>query len=242
MVTDRDKLGRRRSPITFAEYRLGKSPPNKGKRYPAEPLTYDEVQRLIAACSNRGSSGIRNRAAITLMWRAGVRVGELVALYPKDIDTRAGSVTVLHGKGDKRRVIGLDPQACAVVDVWAAKRAKLGLTARSPLFCTVTVPGKGGPIAPAYFRTMLKRIGEQAEIDKRVHPHGLRHTAAFELANEGVPVHVIQAQLGHKSLATTDQYVRHLAPRQLLDAMGRREWGVSHPAPSVAPTLRVADG
>jgi integrase len=60
--------------------------------------------------------------------------------------------------------------------------------------------------------------------DKRVHPHGLRHTHAAELVAEGVPVNVIQKQLGHVSLATTDIYLRHIAPADVI-AMGRnREW------------------
>jgi hypothetical protein len=51
-----------------------------------------------------------------------------------------------------------------------------------------------------------------------VHPHGLRHTHAYELANEGTPLHVIQQQLGHSSLATTDRYIRHLNPQQVVEA------------------------
>jgi site-specific recombinase XerD len=71
---------------------------------------------------------------------------------------------------------------------------------------------------------MVKRRAARAEITKRVHPHALRHTHAAELVAEGVPVNVIQKQLGHVSLATTDVYLRHIAPADVI-AMGRqREW------------------
>ncbi|MGH2865242.1 MAG: tyrosine-type recombinase/integrase [Solirubrobacteraceae bacterium] len=52
-------------------------------------------------------------------------------------------------------------------------------------------------------RRLLRRLGERCAIEKRVHPHGLRHTHAAELAAENMPPNLIQAQLGHGSLATT---------------------------------------
>ena len=63
-------------------------------------------------------------------------------------------------------------------------------------------------------------------IDKRVHPHGLRHTHAAELAFEGVPMNAIQAQLGHSSLATTSSYLAHIAPAELVKAMQARTWSL----------------
>ena len=79
---------------------------------------------------------------------------------------------------------------------------------------------------PSYVRTMLNRLADRAGIEKRVHPHGLRHTHSFELMMEGVPVPVIRQQLGHASLATTDRYLRHLAPKDVVEVMQRREWTV----------------
>jgi integrase len=71
---------------------------------------------------------------------------------------------------------------------------------------------------------MVKRLAARAGIDKRVHAHGLRHTHAAELAREGIPVNMIQAQLGHESLATTDRYLRHIAPAELVQTIRQREW------------------
>ena len=78
----------------------------------------------------------------------------------------------------------------------------------------------------SYVRTLLPRLADKAGIEKRVHPHGLRHTHAFELMMEGVPVPIIQQQLGHASLATTDRYLRHIAPRDVVMAMQARDWTV----------------
>lgn len=218
-VTVRALMGaRERSPATRKGYHAGRQPANAGKTYPAEVLTGDEVRGLLRACSNRAPTGVRNRALIVLLYRGGLRVSEALALAPKDADADAGTITVLHGKGDKRRVVGLDPAAFAVLERWLEARRSLGLGRRARLFCTL----QGAPLDDSYVRRLLPRLARKAGIEKRVHAHGLRHTHAFELAAEGMPPHLIQAQLGHGSLATTDRYLRHVAPRELLNATRRR--------------------
>lgn len=192
---------------------------NKGRKLPPEPLTADEVKKLIGVCSKRAATGVRNRALIVLLYRAGLRISEALALMPKDLDATAGTVRVLHGKGDKSRLVGLDAGAWAIVQLWIDKRAALGV-GKAPVFCTLA----GEAIEPAYIRALLPRLARKAGIEKRCHAHGLRHTHASELANEGTPLHVIASQLGHSSVATTDRYIRHLAPSTVVKAMQAREW------------------
>lgn len=115
-----------------------------------------------------------------------------------------GTITVLHGKGDRRRTVGVDPGAMAIIMRWVEARKQLGVDGRKPLFCTL----QGKAVKPSYVRSMLVRVADKAGIEKRVHPHGLRHTHSFELMFEGVPVPIIQKQLGHASLATTDRYLQ----------------------------------
>jgi site-specific recombinase XerD len=73
---------------------------------------------------------------------------------------------------------------------------------------------------------LVRRFGAKAGIEKRGHPHGLRHSMSHDLMMEGVPVPIIQKQLGHASLATTQRYLDHLAPRDLVETMQRREFEV----------------
>ncbi len=68
-------------------------------------------------CSKRAPTGIRNGALIALLYRGQLRIGEALALKPKDLDFDAGTVRVLHGKGDMARTIGLDDGALAVLQV-----------------------------------------------------------------------------------------------------------------------------
>ena len=100
---------------------------NKGVKLPPEPLTTAEVRALLAACSTRAPTGIRNRALLVVLWRAGLRCAEALDLQPKDLDSQLGTLRVLHGKGDKSRTLGLDPEAFAVLDRWMDKRKTLNL-------------------------------------------------------------------------------------------------------------------
>ena len=211
------------SPVTQPGHRAGEKPPNAGRRFPAEILTPDEVRALIGACSNRAPTGIRNRALLVMMYRGGLRVSEALSLRPKDIDPERGTVAILHGKGGQQRTIGLDPGAFAVIARWLERRERLGLNGRHPLFCTL----QGGTMHATYVRTFMQRIGKKAGIEKRVHPHGMRHTYAYELSvSEGRPAPLIQAALGHSSLSTTDRYLRHIAPAELIESLSTREWSL----------------
>jgi Phage integrase family len=88
------------------------------RRLDADLLTEDEIEALIRACSRRAPTGVRNRAIIALAWRSGLRIGEVLALQVKDVDLDAGTLVVQRGKGDKRRVVGLDAGTAALVSGW----------------------------------------------------------------------------------------------------------------------------
>ena len=174
----------------------------------------------MRACSSRAPTGIRNRALIAVLYRGGLRIAEALALEPRDVDPARGMLNVRHGKGDRQRLVGLDPAAFALLERWLDRRAALRLARRRRVFCTL----QGAPLDSSYVRRLLPRLARRAGIEKRVHAHGLRHAHAAELAQEGVPVNVIQQQLGHGSLATTDRYLRHIAPRERVEAMRARAW------------------
>lgn len=194
-------------------------PPNYGRTFPPEILTENEIAALLRGCSQTAPTGIRNRALITVMYRSGLRIGETLALRLADIDPAKGSIRVLHGKGNKARTVGIDDGALAVLQRWIDTRRRYGFR-NGPLFCTL----QGGRVSDRYVRDMLQRCRKRAGLEKRIHPHGLRHTHAAELADEGVPVTVIRDQLGHSSVAVTDRYLKGVAPSRVI-AIGRnRPW------------------
>jgi site-specific recombinase XerD len=193
----------------------GQSPPNEGHHYPAEPLTPAEVSALMRACSQRAPTGIRNRALLVVMYRGGLRIAEALALKASDIDAGKGTIRVLRGKGCKPRTAAIDDGAIAVIQRWADTRRRLAIPGGN-LFCTL----RGAPMSDHYVRDLMKRLARRAGVDKRVHPHGLRHTYAFELAAEKVPVNVISKLLGHSNSATTARYIDHLGSADAI-AVGR---------------------
>jgi site-specific recombinase XerD len=193
----------------------------------AEPLTAEEVRALIKSSSTRGPSGIRNRALIAVLWRGGLRIGEALALYPRDLDRDAGTVRVRHGKGDKTRLVCIDAEALAHLDRWLDWRARLGVGARAPVFCTIatgTTRRAGEALDASYVRQLLPRLARRAGIDKRVHAHGLRHTHALDLVTAGATITDIRDQLGHANVATTDAYLRRVAPADRIKRLRALGW------------------
>ncbi len=205
--------------VTQPGYHKGRIPANKGRRYPPEVLSPEEVHAILDACPDN-LVGIRNRALITTLYRAGLRCNEALLLEPKDIGFFDTSIRVLHGKGDRARTVGIDPAALTIIEHWITERTRYGFTKSQPLYCT----RHGGPIGSSYVRELLPRLARKVGIAKRVHPHGLRHTHAYELMMEGIPISIIQRQLGHASLATTDIYLSQIAPKQVIEAISSREW------------------
>ena len=159
--------------------------PNKGQKYPAEVLTPTEVASILDLCSTRAPSGIRNRALLTLLYRSGLRISEALALRPVDIDLAKHTIRVLHGKGNKATTRGFHPSATDALARWMDVRKGRGVNRGAPLFCTLQ---GGGQMDTEYVRQVLHRLGDRAGVDKRVHPHGLRHTFAFELQYAGTPL------------------------------------------------------
>ena len=102
-----DAIGRRRSKVTLPGYLDGRAPRNKGMRYPADP---PRVEEIIAVMRQAGEDrhGLRVRAVIAVLWRGGLRISEALALAETDVDPTRGSVLIRHGKGDRRREVGMD--------------------------------------------------------------------------------------------------------------------------------------
>ena len=192
------------------------------RKRPPEVLNEGEVRALIGVCSNRAPTGIRNRALIVVMWRCGLRVGEALALQSSDIDLDAGTLHVRHGKGDRARRVGLDGTTSALIARWMDRRRGLGHNGKRRLFCTLD----GRELDQSYVRHMLRRLAAKAGVERRVHPHALRHTYSAELAREGTPMNVLRDALGHSSLAVTDRYLRDVAPVHVIETMKQREWSL----------------
>jgi len=132
-------LQRRRSPATIPGYGRGRPPRNKGLRYPADPPRPEEVIAVMRAAGS-GSYGLRMRGLVVVLWRAGLRIGEALALSESDLEPSRGALIVRRGKGGKRREVGMDEWAWAQLRPWLARRIELPV---GPLFCVIAAPSSG---------------------------------------------------------------------------------------------------
>jgi site-specific recombinase XerD len=140
------------------------------------------------------AEGQRLRALVVLLWRAGLRISEALALQESDLDRARGAVLVRRGKGGKRREVGMDRWAWEQLDGWLEIRRELPLGA---LLCVIHGPTSGRRWEASAARKQLHRAGATAGVRRRFAPHQLPHAHAVEMAHEGVPLVVIQRQLGH---------------------------------------------
>jgi site-specific recombinase XerD len=190
-----------------------------GTTLDADLLSGAEVERLMRQCSRQAPTGVRNRALLAVLWRCGLRLGEALALQPKDFDPDQGTLVVQRGKGGKRRVVGVDAGTAALVTRWLEVRRRRGIGGRT-LFCSL----RGRPMDQSYVRHLLPRLARKAGVERRVHAHALRHAFAVDLARSGAPIFVVRDALGHSSVATTQVYLSRVGAHEAVDAMRGREW------------------
>ena len=210
-----DAAGRRRSPATMPGYHAGGPPRNKGRLYPADrgrdrrghARGQRRPSRLPAPRLDRGPLARRPAR------RGGARAGRTRPRPQARVSARAqrqGRPAPRHRHGR----LGL-----GTTTPWLAARLELPV---GPLFCVIDGPTRGRPWSSANARVEFRRLAAQASIRRRFAPHQLRHAHAVELAREGVPLNVIQHQLGHANLGTTSIYLQGIDTEEIIATVRAR--------------------
>jgi site-specific recombinase XerD len=156
---------------------------------------------------------------IVVLWRAGLRVQEALALAEHDLDHRRGSLLIRNGKGGRRREVGMDEWGWEQLRPWLGASAELPV---GPLFCAIDGPSRGRPWSGAAVRSELRRLAASAGVRRRFAPHQLRDAHALELAREGVALNIIQRRLGHANLGTTSIYLQGIDPEEIIATVRTR--------------------
>jgi len=185
----------------------GKVPPPRRKNSEVrsrEHLTPDEVERLITSAKSLGRHGHRDATLILMDYRHGLRVSELVALRWDMLDLKQG---LLHVNRLKNGVASTHP--IRGPEIRALRRLKRDYPDTPYLFVTE----RKGPLTTATVRKIISRAGEHAKIGVSVHPHMLRHSTGYKLANDGHDTRAIQHYLGHKNIQHTVRYTELAAGR-----------------------------
>jgi integrase/recombinase XerD len=203
-------------------------PPTPSRRLP-KSLTVDEVLALLEGAGGGAEQGgpadgpltLRNRALLELLYSTGARISEAVGLDVDDVDTHARSV-LLHGKGDKQRLVPVGRPAIAALDAYLV-RGRPDLTRRGRGTPAIFLNARGGRLSRQSAWQVLQDAADRAGITAAVSPHTLRHSFATHLLEGGADVRVVQELLGHASVTTTQIYT-------LVTVSALREvWAGAHP-------------
>ena len=183
-------------------------------------MTIDAVTKLVEAPDTGTDTGKRDRAILELLYGAGLRAGELVALDLGDISLNEGLVRVV-GKGRKERIVPFGRRAVEAIESYLQARGNL-IQARKPqaketsgLSEAVFLNFRGARLTSRSVGNLVDRYVECLSQKLKVHPHTLRHTFATHMLGAGADLRAIQELLGHESLSTTQKYT-HVSVEQLM--------------------------
>ena len=190
------------------ERQLPRRRPNKEVRV-REYLTEDECRTLIATARRRGGRyGLRDALAIRMCWRHGLRVSELVGLRWDQVEWKTARLTVHRAKGS---IDGTHPlNGDELRELRALQRTQ------EPGCRFIFMSERRAPMTAAGFRKMLSTVGKVSGLP-HIHPHMLRHSCGFYMADRREDVRVMQDWLGHANVQNTVRYTA-LAPGRLDNA------------------------
>ena len=131
---------------------------NAGRSFPADPPRVEEIVAVMKAAGG-SAFGLRLRGLIVILWRAGLRISEALALAETDLEPTRGSLLVRSGKGGKRREVGMDEWGWVQLGAWIAYRRGLPV---GPLLCAISRGSAGRPWSDSAVRQSLRRMAAQA--------------------------------------------------------------------------------
>lgn len=183
---------------------------SRARRLP-RTLSLEEVTRLLDLPHGTTPEDHRDRAMVEVLYAAGLRVSELIALRMDQCNLDVGYVRIT-GKGDKQRVVPIGRPAVEEVQSYVLGARPMLLKQRSSRF--VFVSRRGTPLTRQAFWKLLRARAQRAGIARIPSPHMLRHSFATHLLQRGADLRSVQAMLGHSDLATTQIYT-HVDAAQL---------------------------
>jgi len=168
-----------------------------------EALSLSEVEEILKKPNVRNWMGLRDRAALELMYATGLRVSELVNLNIDDINLDIGFVRCI-GKGSKERIVPMGRQSQVALTRYL-KKSRVKLLKTQPVN-SLFLSRLGKRISRQSFWKMIKKYARLAGIKKDIMPHTLRHSFATHLLEGGADLRVVQEMLGHADITTTQIY------------------------------------
>lgn len=183
---------------------------SRARRLP-KTLSLEDVTTLLDLPVRAVPEDHRDRAMVEMLYAAGLRVSELIALRMDQCNLDVGYIGIT-GKGDKQRVVPIGRPAVEAVQAYVSGARPTLLKHRSSRFVFVT--RRGTPLTRQAFWKLLRARAQRAGIARLPSPHMLRHSFATHLLQRGADLRSVQAMLGHADIATTQIYT-HVDAAQL---------------------------
>lgn len=190
----------------------------KRQRLP-KTLAVEEVEALLDAPVAAGEPG--DAIMIRVLYASGLRVSELIGLRPESADLQAGILRV-QGKGDKVRIVPLDPETVSLVTRYARElRPALAARTSEPRRSqSLFLSKQGRQFTRQGFWKLVKKYALAAGVTADVSPHVLRHAFATHLLERGMNLRTLQLLLGHSDISTTEIY-SHVSAEHLRETLDR---------------------
>jgi len=191
--------------------------PKIGRKLP-DTLSVNEIDLIVSVIDLSESNGERNRAIIETLYSCGLRVSELTNLKISDLFFEEGFIKVT-GKGDKQRFIPISPLTQKYINLYK-DQVRVAMKIEAAFNDTLFLNRRGKQLTRAMIFTIVKTLGEKAEIQKNISPHTFRHSFATHLLENGADLRAIQMMLGHESITTTEIYM-HVDTSHLKEVMNK---------------------
>ena len=197
------------------------------KKKETEFLTEEEAQAILRVPDRRTLQGKRDYAILLTLLTTGLRKAEICSLRVGNLKTyRNQAVIDIIGKGKRFRRIPLKAETLLAIKDYH-KATGNGSDPNHPLFNTL---GRHGPyeekeLTPKAVDCLIKSVARKALIQKRIHPHVMRHTFATTLLDNGTDLRTVQALMGHSHIRTTERYL-HSTDDRKVEAIESLQFGV----------------
>ena len=169
-----------------------------------DTLSYEDINKLIAAIDLSRPDGARNKAILEVLYGCGLRVSELTELKLSNLYLDIEFIKVT-GKGSKERLVPIGGAAVKALKIWI-EHVRVHTTIKKGEEDMVFLNQRGSRISRIYIFTLIKLLAETIGLKKSISPHTFRHSFATHLVEGGADLRAVQEMLGHESITTTEIY------------------------------------
>jgi integrase/recombinase XerD len=169
-----------------------------------DTLSYEDINKLIAAIDLSRPDGARNKAILEVLYGCGLRVSELTELKLSNLYLDIEFIKVT-GKGSKERLVPIGGEAIKALKIWI-EQVRVHTPIKKGEDDMVFLNQRGSRLSRIYIFTLIKQLAEMIGLKKSVSPHTFRHSFATHLVEGGADLRAVQEMLGHESITTTEIY------------------------------------